>query len=147
MDKVIPLPTISQVRQEGPAFFLGHKRIGTVDYSDGYLTKLVKGDLHTFRRRPGIAWNMELLAIAERHSCQGLRIILTTPEGDREYKVPWYVVERYAQAAVDGDRRYLLKWDEDDQVLIPWAAWKGEELGPPEKKVKVKVPENQEKLL
>lgn len=137
-DILIPLPSVRQIHRKGAYFYLGDRGIGMLDASTDYLTKRVQGNLHAFRRRPGVAWNLELLAVADRNGCRGLHIQVVTPEHTYEYRLPWEVVKRYALAAVGGDTRYLLKWDTDDQVLIPWDAWRGKHFGPSDREPKKK---------
>lgn len=138
----LPLPDMTQLTVIRNDYFLGYRKVGTIDGK--ILRKTVKGGHQMFKRRPGIGWNLELMAIADRANVEVLRVELTT--GAR-YSVAWWIAKRFAEAAIAGDKRYLLRYDQDDQVLIPWDAWKGLITGPPEKKEKVTQPKTQGTLL
>jgi hypothetical protein len=93
---------------------------------------------HIFGNKPGIAWNLELLALADRLKPRPKKLLARRTDrredSDGElygtYMVPFVVAVRFAQATLDGDLRWLVEEDADAQVLIPWAAWNGLVVGP-----------------
>lgn len=106
----------------------GERRtVGTYDGRE--LVKNVKASIHTYRKRPGVAWNLELLALAERFRPQPKALVIRLDSGT-VLRVPFRTALRYAAAAQAGDGRYLLRDDKDAQVLIPWEVWNGSESAP-----------------
>lgn len=99
-------------------------------------TRRVDGT-HLFGNRPGIAWNHELLAVldARRPRPKALVVDRTDPKVDgsarKLYALTWDVVRRFVIAVEDGDTRWTVDYDVDDQILLPWPAWAGGWTAPP----------------
>lgn len=102
-------------------------RVGRYRHYDRTLEKLHEPDRHAHRLRRGTGLNLELVATLDKVRPQPARVALiiatTAPAGEGERTLPWATVVRYAEAALAGDRRFLLDEDVDRQVLIPYTAW------------------------
>jgi hypothetical protein len=93
---------------------------------------------HLFGNKPGIAWNLELIALADRLRPRPKKLVARrtdrreASEGEPygTYSVPFEVARRFAQAVLEGDLRFAVEEDADLQVLIPWTAWNGQVDGP-----------------
>lgn len=129
----VPMPLARQLLEERGRFRLAGtgKVIGT--YEAGTLRKRIDPDRHTYRRRPGVALNLELIATLDRVRPTPRDVLLehADPSHPRRFRIPWARVVAYAALAAAGDDRYLIDDDVDRQVLLPWAAITGEELAPP----------------
>jgi hypothetical protein len=104
----------------------------------GRVIKHIKGGSHVYGNVPGIAWNLELLALLDRLKRRPDRLVVINdePQADgrarKPYRVPFTVARAFALAAtIDGDDRWLVTEDVDDQVVIPWPAWRGQWTEPP----------------
>lgn len=123
---------IEQPRRDGCVLRLVVGRRGVVatyEASTRTLVKRVNPGRHAYRQKPGLAWNLEALAIADRWRPRP-RTLAVRLEG-RLLRVSWRTAREYAVRAAGGDLRYLVTDDVDRQVLIPWAAWEGAEVAPP----------------
>lgn len=98
------------------------------------------GGSHVLGNRPGIAWNLELLCRADHWHKRPVALIVNneapTAGGQprQPYRVEWETVRRFAHAALEGDDRWLVTFDVDDQLLLPWPTWSGVWTGPPARK-------------
>lgn len=92
---------------------------------------------HAYGRRPGIAWNLELLRRADHWHNRPKALVVhnldTLADGTlpKPYVLDWLVVRAFAWAALTGDERWLIQEDVDDQLLLPWPAWRGTWTTPP----------------
>lgn len=95
------------------------------------------GPSQTYGNRPGIAWNLELLQRADHWNRRPLKLVckMTEPRKDGSprapYVVTWEVVRAFAWAALEGDTRWLIQNDVDDQLLLPMPCWGGVWTAPP----------------
>lgn len=120
----------------GVAFQLieGHRGVvASYDLASRVLVKRVDPGRHAYRARPGIAWNLEALAIADRWRPRPSALVVALGRAGTAptRRLTWAAARQYALRADAGDPRYLVTDDVDRQVLIPWAAWEGEEAEPP----------------
>lgn len=107
-------------------------RVGRYRHYDRVLEKRHDPDRHAHRLRRGTGLNLELVALLDRLRPQPAAVELVLDHGNgpaptagRGRRLPWRTIVTYAEAALAGDRRYLLDEDVDRQVLIPYAAWNG----------------------
>lgn len=125
---------IAQQRTGSTAYRLGSRKgrnvvVGVYHHHERWLVKRVDPDRHAYRERPGIGWNLELIATLDRVRPRPRGLAVNTSR--QQYAVPWNVVVRYALLAQAGDSRYLITDDVDRQVLIPWEVLEGTETVPP----------------
>lgn len=100
------------------------------------LVRRISGS-HIYGNKPGVAWNLELLCRADWWNRRPLKIVCKTDEPRKDggarkpYAVEWEVVRRFAHAALEGDDRWLITDDVDEQLLVPWPTWSGVWTAPP----------------
>lgn len=95
--------------------------VGTYDRTTRWAKKRFT---HEFKKGEGIGLNLEMLALLDREQPPPRGVRMTVDY--QVLEVDWVVVLRYAQHP-----EYRLRFDTDEQVLIPWTAWEGREFGPP----------------
>lgn len=115
----------------------GIRRVVAFYYPSKRLLVRKVGPSQTYGNRPGIAWNLELLCRADHWARRPLKLVcnLVEPRKDgtprKPYIVPWETVRAFAWAVLEGDHRWLVQYDVDDQLLLPMPVWGGVWTEPP----------------